>query len=591
MSNFLQLIIENAHLARRLGAGAMLLIVIIIVFIPTLAVESEALSLMGPFIIIAYFLGSILEIIGDVIISRLVGAATIAYALPLRKFSWLPAPSRQILIILWWILISPFALYYFCIRAMAGKDDYNIELFNHLSSEARAAFNELKDTDKIGFHFPLGLHGDHALQAIRTEINDNQKSWIDSMRHANRDVLTFSTSLMLIAFIVTYEKLPQILSDSAFLIDEQVTFLFSLVNSVSLIFMVMGIVFIYSKKRTIINVLEAYGADCVARNSVTKQTTVNIVGKKSTNHHSHGGRLFHWLVLNLLLWVNLLNIVRWNLYSNNKDEWISDSPIADLIFLRPEFLGYNLLTNESIQFVYSRAGFAAYMAILIVSIALYFRDRWALNTKRIWALGCAIFIGYLIGGLLYDGIRYAVDGYITSRYLSTLSMPLKEIGAVIIIYYVLVKNKNLDSINWKIITKIFIILLSVAIIIRFFENFIIFFQHEFGVELLSIIINALYDAGKWFAIAYALYFLHPKKKSNRAFLRLKLRKYFGLVFILSVMFVSWGVCIENFCFNGLNFNVDNLHFEFGQLILDSIAIICLWPFAKPIIYLSKRWLR
>lgn len=127
-------------------------------------------------------------------------------------------------------------------------------------------------------------------------------------------------------------------------------------------------------------------------------------------------------------------------------------------------------------------------------------------------------------------------------------------------------------------------LLLIGLMVRFAVRFFYVIDREMAFISIG---SLIYETGRWFAIAYVLYFFHPKKQRDREKFRRFLWRYAALVFVISLLFVCWRFG----AISGLNFWFEGFYFSFGDLVLKAVAVTGLWPFAAPLIFRAKDWLR
>jgi hypothetical protein len=605
MLNTLQLIVENARLARRMGAGTLLLMSIAVSLgarnAVSMAIEqNQLLALVGMFILVGYFLGSILEIVGDVFVSRLVGAVASAYQWPSWRMSRLPSSSRRTLSFLAWIFISPFAIYFFFVRVAIGKDDYRMGLFGKLSPEARAAVSKLKKNDQKGFNIPFGIHAEHAMQAVRSEIDESHRPWIDKLLHGNRDAMTFATSILLIAYVLPISVLSAMTNVDVegfeFSDYPLVLYFFIVGNYISLFMLLMGTILIYDKKRTIVNVLEVYGSDQVSRKLLDNQTVKKFRHEEVRDAPSRSGRYFQWIILNLFVWGNLINILRWTFMNHDKGSWIWKSTFSDMFLLRPDFPGYKFMTSRSMQLVWNDIFEAIVVTVLVVIVATWFRRRWHLDKVRFRNFGLALFIGYALGGLLYNVIGNALGAREFGAYIFALRTSLQMTCAFLSISALLYLDGRVPDIRWRMIASVFGITLGVTVLFMFLGRIVqplYWVIQHFSPEGLRFFIKDLFAiTGYWFAIASVLFWFHPVRQKESLLLRARLMRYLGMVFLLGILLTTWKIELFDPAYiAGFNIQAERFHIDFGRFILMSIAVVGLWPLATPLIVRARRWLQ
>lgn len=589
MENVLRLLLENTHLARRFGAGTFVLVLLSLGLatefqVSTLTNEmfKETLkSLFGnPLIIlslimIAYFVGIVVEIFGGLVIPRVAGSLVWSYSYPLRVLNWAPRILRYFCRAGLWLFVSPFLLYYYLPRSMFGVSDYRIELMRELSPSAASAFAKLRASTRAGFENPFGINALHARQDLKAAFSEYNRLWFERIQENNRDILTISTCLLVpgVLFVLSYLKSSdggQLVSlDQA---DFYILFYYSMILALA-----MSYLYIFNLRRWIVSALELYGSE----HSIDAEATVRDEkwkpgAKPRPRPVAMVGQILQNSILYGLVLVFILNIIKWNFYGVNFG-W-SDFGLDWLVFIPPDSAIYEIVTANDLRVVYRPVFGGVYWSIFLTIMLLVTRRRFALTIRDVGVVVLAMFIGYTAGRLLTEILFLPVFvGEQPPSWVyglkSVVRWTLAPAGVIGAVGFILQRymNFSLRARTRKIVQILAIYAVTIGIGVVLSRTIPRIDGFNIG--------GLCYSVSIYLALALALIAIDRRLVNRRDYLSRRLRRYALLLFAVGLVTIS--LSLDQF--RGLNFSIaSGLQFPLGDVIFEAVAVAGLWQFAYPL---------
>ncbi len=592
MENVLRLFLENAHLARRFGAGTFVLALLSLGLatkfqVSTLTIEKIEGNLQtlvdNPLIVlslamIAYFVGIIVEIFGELFIPIVAGSLVWSYSYPLRVLNWMPRIIRHICRAGLWIFVSPFLLYAYLTRSLFGVSDYRIELTRELSPSAACVFAKFRASTRIGFERPFGINALHARQELKAALSEYNRLWAERIQEHNRDILTIVTCLLVLGvFIVLFVQKE--LTDGQLIAEQRVGYLIVLFYYSMILAFVLSYIYLFNLKRWIVSTLELYSSERPLEADAAEQDEKWKPGtSRSPRHVAIVGRILQNGILYGFVLVFVLNIIRWNFYGVNRSgpDVQAMWPLGWFVFILPDSAVYEIVTAKGFRLVYWSVYDGAKWGIFAAIALLVTRRRFALTRRDVGVIVLTIFIGYTAGRLLTEvlflPLFLSAEApswlYGLKRVVRWTLAPAGVIGAVgFILQRYFSFSLSAHSRNIVLTLAIFPAVVGIGVVL--YQTVPRFGGFWFGwlCYLVSIY------------LALALVAFDRRLKNRRDYFGWRLRRYALLLFAV-------GLLTETYTMgpiSGLNFNIaPGLWFPLGDVIFDAVAVAGLWQFAYPL---------
>lgn len=200
---------------RRFIAGGLVVLPIIIFTVLNMKISISDLDLeikdlitspaiaLGLLILI-YAIGNVVEMIGEIFISRIVGNLVWALQVPMYLFSNKPRWIRYVMRALLWYPGFIFLFYWYFLKGLLGISNYKwISLRNSLDNDAQNSFEKLPSIVKRSLMEPFGNYGDIAFKYFKNSVSENDQDWITKLETRNKDILsTIAAIFILVMFFL-----------------------------------------------------------------------------------------------------------------------------------------------------------------------------------------------------------------------------------------------------------------------------------------------------------------------------------------------------------------------------------------------------